>query len=85
MKKKKQPSGVKKPTARQLVKRLEEQIAAARLQMESRQPGSGGAGIANHILNLERQLAVARSHIKSKFSSVNHSVVDGSFGSGKRR
>lgn len=84
MKKKKQPSGVKKPTARQLVKRLEEQIAAARLHMENRKPG-GGTGIANHILNLERQLAIAKSHIKSKFSSVNHSVVDGSFGSGKRR
>lgn len=71
-------------TSRQLVAKLEKQIAEARIQMENREPGKG-AGIVNTIFELERQLSIARGHLKSNFDSVRTYKVEGSYGSGNRR
>lgn len=75
---------VKNLTSRQLAKRLEQQIAAARQELDQLEPGRG-AKLVNRILELERQLAIATYHIKSKFDAVGHFKVAGSYGSGKRR
>lgn len=71
-------------TSRQQVAKLEKELDAARFEMENREPGRG-AGIVNRIFDIERQLTIAKGHVKSKFDAVGNFKVEGSYGSGKRR
>ena len=83
-KKPKKRKRLKKLTNKQLIAKLEEQIKFARSKLENRLPGSSPS-LGNQIIELEQQLAIAKSHAKSKFNFISYHVVDGSYGSGKRR
>ncbi|MBI6912471.1 hypothetical protein N7613_00910 [Pseudomonas juntendi] len=80
MKKKKQPSGVRKKSTKEKISMLEEKIS----ELESRLPEAEGlkAGRIERQLRVCREeLKVLKTHMVSKLSSVHYYVVPGSYGS----
>ncbi|HDS0925512.1 TPA: hypothetical protein QDZ23_000113 [Pseudomonas putida] len=80
MKKTKQPSGVRKKSAREKISILETKIA----ELEGRLPDAEGKAAGS----IERQLRICREELKilktnvvSKIGSVRHYIVSGSYGS----
>ena len=77
---KKRPSGVRKPSIRETITRLEKLIAELELQLPDADLRK--AGSIERQLRIHREsLKIAKLNLISKINSVRHSVVPGSFGS----
>ncbi|MBI6795299.1 hypothetical protein [Pseudomonas syringae] len=79
-KKKRRKSG---ESPRQTIKKLKVQLEEAKALMRSMPPGKRSS-IPLQIFKLEDQLRILEGHLLSKFDG-RITIVDGSFGSGKRR
>lgn len=65
------------------IEQLERKIAAVNAQIEQTPPDSQ-RGLLKQLKQLERQLRLERVHKLSRFNSIRHYIVSGSYGSGKR-